>query len=402
MENLATPSGNVVVAAIPARPRGQVFHTRDGKYLIRVGEDLRGLTLAKLDDIRQETVSELTAQPMAGDWKSRIRPAGMEDLRALMAEARAEPDLLKLGDEDLLRALGVLTIDGTLLAAGLLLVGRSEEIQRRFPNAHWSFFRMQSDTDYHQAERGHDCFAVALRRLRELVNTDNPILTIKGDLVHAEIPRYPHLAVRELLVNALVHRDYAVPGGVTLKLYPDRMELSNPGGFLGGITPENILHHASAPRYTTLFGALARIRVANAANLGVPRVFRDLLSEGKEPPCYHSAGQSVTVTVFGHRMRALSSSSWWTPIPASPWTACSSFIIWPATAKSAPARPPIFASARSPLPVNSSPGSRPASAFWKPAARRVAAATTGCLWLHTLSLAIPLPTMWTAGWLRRT
>ncbi|MEK7685240.1 MAG: ATP-binding protein [Verrucomicrobiota bacterium] len=303
VENLPASAGNVVIATIPARPRGQVFHTRDGKYLIRLGEDLRGLTLAELDAIRQETVFELTAQSVPGDWKDLLRPAGMEDLRALMAEARAEADLLKLGDQDLLRALGVLAPDGPLLAAGLLLVGRSEEIQRRFPNAQWSFFRMVSDTDYDQVERGHDCFAVALRRFRELVNANNPIVTIKGELAHAEIPRYPHLAVRELLVNALVHRDYAVSGGVTLKLYPHRLELSNPGGFLGDITPANILHHPSMPRYGVFFGALARIRVANASNLGVPRVFRDLLSEGKEPPDYTTTGQTVTVTVFGQDAR---------------------------------------------------------------------------------------------------
>ena len=299
VENLPTPSGNVVVVTIPSRPRGQVFHTSKGKYLIRVGEDLRGLTMAEIDAIRQEAGVELTAQIVPGDWKILIRAAGLEELRALMAEARAEADLLKLGDQDLLRALGVLTPDGQLLTAGLLLVGRSEEIQRRLPHAQWSFFRMQSDTDYDKVERGHDCFAVALHRLRELVNADNPIVTIKGDLVHAEFPRYPHLAMRELLVNALVHRDYAAPGGVALKLYPDRLELSNPGSFLGGITPQNILHHASAPRYPVFFGALARIRIANAANLGVPRVFRDFLSEGKEPPYYAVSGASVVVTVKG-------------------------------------------------------------------------------------------------------
>lgn len=182
-------------------------------------------------------------------------------------------------------------------------MGRSEDIQQRFPNAQWSFFRMLSDTDYDKVERGHDCFTVTLRRLRELVNADNPIVTIKGDLAHAEIPRYPHLAVRELLVNALVHRDYAVPGGVTIKLYPHRAELSNPGVFLGDITPANILHHPSMPRYGVLFGALARIRVANASNLGVPRVFHDLLMEGKEPPDYTTTGQTVTVTVFGQDAR---------------------------------------------------------------------------------------------------
>ncbi len=158
---------------------------------------------------------------------------------------------------------------------------------------------MTGDTDYEQVERGSDCLAVALRRLRELVATDNPIVTIQGDLVHGEFPRYPQLALRELLVNALAHRDFEVPGGVVLKQFPDRLEISNPGAFPSDITPENILHHPSTPRYPALFAALARVRLANAANLGVPRAFRDLLAEGKEPPVYSTTGQTVTVIIKG-------------------------------------------------------------------------------------------------------
>ena len=69
------------------------------------------------------------------------------------------------------------------------------------------------------------------------------------------------------------------------------------------MTPENILHHPSAPRYPLLFGALTRIRLANAANIGVRRAYRDLLREGKEPPAYVSFGHSVRVTIKGGEPR---------------------------------------------------------------------------------------------------
>lgn len=293
------PDGPVLAMRIPPRPRGMVFHTQDGKYLIRLDEGLRGMTLPELDAIRREAGGEMTALPVSGTWAELVRPAGMEALRELMNEAGAPRDLTALADPDLLRALGLLNGDDQLLTAGLLLVGHSDAIRARVPHAQWSFFRMTGDTDYEQAERGNDCLAVALRRLRELVATDNPIVTIKGDLVHAEFPRYPQIALRELLVNALAHRDFEVPGGVVLKQFRDRLELSNPGAFPGDITPENILHHPSSPRYPALFGALARVRLANAANLGVPRAFRDLLAEGKEPPVYSTTGQTVTVTIKG-------------------------------------------------------------------------------------------------------
>jgi ATP-dependent DNA helicase RecG len=293
------PDGPVLAMRVPPRPRGMVFHTQDGKYLIRLDEGLRGMTLPELDAIRREAGGEITAQAVTGSWADLVRPAGMEALRELMIEAGAPRDLTGLSDPDLLRSLGLLNIDDHLLTAGLLLVGHSDAIRALLPHAQWSFFRMKGDTDYEQAERGSDCMTVSLRRLRELVATDNPIVTIKGDLVHAEFPRYPQIALRELLVNALAHRDFEVPGGVVLKQFRDRIELSNPGAFPADITPENILHHPSTPRYPALFGALAKVRLANAANLGVPRAFRDLLSEGKEPPVYSTTGQTVTVTIKG-------------------------------------------------------------------------------------------------------
>ena len=101
VENLDTPDGNVVVIAIPPRPRGQVFHTRRGDYLIRVGEDLRGLTSSEIDAIRAEAGVELTATLVDGSWEQLIRPAGMEDLRALMREAYAPSDLIDLTDVEL-------------------------------------------------------------------------------------------------------------------------------------------------------------------------------------------------------------------------------------------------------------------------------------------------------------
>ena len=291
------PDGPVLAMTIPARPRGSWFHTQDGKHLVRLDEGLRGLTLAEMDTIRREAGSELSGETVPGDWRTLIRPAAMEALRELMREMQASPDLAALPDADLLRSLGLLAEGDVLRVAGLILVGQSDALRQRLPHAHWSFFAMRSDTDYSQAERGQDCVIVALRRLRELIGAHNPIVTLPGQLVHAEFARYPLVAMRELLVNALVHRDYSAPGGVVAKLYQDRLELSNPGGFPGDITPQTILHHPSTPRYPALFHALVVARLANAANLGVRRAFRDLLAEGKEPPYYQVVGQSVIVTV---------------------------------------------------------------------------------------------------------
>jgi ATP-dependent DNA helicase RecG len=303
IETVTTTDGAVLAIRIPPRPRGVPFHTQTGKYLIRLGEGLRGMTLSEIDTIRREAGIELTSSPIIGDPAGMLSASGLEELRRLMTEAGAAADLIQLSDTDLLRSLGVLAGDGSLLLAGLLLAGKPEAIREHLPHARWQFRRMKSDTDYDQAEDGTDCLPTALKRLRELVGANNPIVTIPGWLVHPEFPRYPALALRELIVNALAHRDYEVPGAVTIRLYPDRLELSNPGGFVGGVTAQNILHHPSSPRYPAMFQALARMRLANAANLGVPRVFRDLLSEGKEPPSYWNSSQAIRVTIRGQETK---------------------------------------------------------------------------------------------------
>jgi len=303
IDQLNTPGGTVLIANIPPRPRGMPFHTRDGKYLIRYGEELRGMTIPELDAIRKEAGLEFSSRIVGGKLPTLLSDAAMEELRRLMTEAGASDDMKELRDADLLAALGVLSRGGELTMAGLLLAGKPDAIRERVPGAQWHFFRMRSDTDYDLQDGGMDSIAIALKRLRELINANNPIVSIPGWLLHPEFPRYPVLALRELLVNAFVHRDYESPGNITIKLHPDRLEISNAGGFPGDITPENILHHPSIPRNPALFGAMSRMRLANAANMGVPRVFRELLGEGKEPPYYSTTGQTVTVVVKGQEAR---------------------------------------------------------------------------------------------------
>jgi ATP-dependent DNA helicase RecG len=74
------------------------------------------------------------------------------------------------------------------------------------------------------------------------------------------------------------------------------MEISNSGGFIAGITTENILHHQPAARNPLLVEALSRLHLVNRSNLGVGRMFSAFLLEGKRPPSIREMGESVTVT----------------------------------------------------------------------------------------------------------
>lgn len=123
-----TPQGSVVLAHIPSRPKGVIFHTRDGKYLIRLDDKLRGMTLSEIDTIRREAGEELTATILPDSPSPLLSAIGMEELRRLMVEGGAPAELTALPDKDLLRSMGVLTPEGNLLVAGLLLVGKPDAI----------------------------------------------------------------------------------------------------------------------------------------------------------------------------------------------------------------------------------------------------------------------------------
>ncbi len=100
-------------------------------------------------------------------------------------------------------------------------------------------------------------------------------------------------------MNAFCHTDYRLSGPIMIKQFLRKLEISNLGGFIGGISPENILHHTPASRNPRLVDALARLRLVNRSSLGIQRMYSALLIDGKEPPIIEEMGDSVKVSFLG-------------------------------------------------------------------------------------------------------
>ena len=173
-------------------------------------------------------------------------------------------------------------LKGNYLTKGaLLLVGKPAAIARIIPQHKWSFRKMMSDVEYTVRDDGTHALPVALYELERYINADNPVVTIESGLVHPEYSTYPTIALREALLNALGHRDYRVPGTVMLKQYTDKLILTNPGRFIGGISASNILHHPPVTRNDHLMDLLDKLKLVNRSNLGVSRIYRSLLEIGR-------------------------------------------------------------------------------------------------------------------------
>jgi ATP-dependent DNA helicase RecG len=154
---------------------------------------------------------------------------------------------------------------------------------------------MRSDTDYSDPLHGRAALPDVIARFEERVLADNPITTVEVGPSHFEYRTYPEIALREALLNAFAHRDYQIGGPVVVKQYGHGLDVHSPGGFIGGVSPANVLHHQPVARNPHLVDALIRLRLVNRGNLGVPRMFTAMLQDGREPPVISEMGDAVTV-----------------------------------------------------------------------------------------------------------
>lgn len=269
-----------------------------GQGTIRVGKDCMPLTGTMRRKIAIETgETDYTAETVCAADGRLLSAVAMETLRTLARKERAPEDLLSLSEMEMLSALGLVK-GKQFTRAAILLVGAENAVREYLPGHKWTFLQMTSDTDYGIREDGTSALPVSLRRLEELLVPFNPITTFRQGMFHFEYRTWPEIALREALMNALCHADFRIAGPAMVKLYDDRLEISNNGGLIAGITPENILHHPPAARNLLMVEALTRLRLVNRSNLGVSRMFSALLMEGKEAPLIHETGNSVTVSFY--------------------------------------------------------------------------------------------------------
>ena len=97
--------------------------------------------------------------------------------------------------------------------------------------------------------------------------------TIKG-VVRIDKQDYPEEAIREALLNALVHRDYSFSGSIIINVNESKMEFISLGGLLPGLSPEDIRIGVSQPRNKKLAEVFHRLRLIESYGTGIRRIFK--------------------------------------------------------------------------------------------------------------------------------
>jgi ATP-dependent DNA helicase RecG len=103
-----------------------------------------------------------------------------------------------------------------------------------------------------------------------------------------DVPEYPLFAAREAIANAVAHRDYSLPERITLRIFDDRLEVSNPGGLIGGLRLEELLQEGgrSMPRNRIIADFLRERGKMETVGRGLLRIQREMRELGSEPPVF--------------------------------------------------------------------------------------------------------------------
>ncbi|MEV4835807.1 ATP-binding protein [Nonomuraea sp. NPDC049486] len=242
------------------------------------------------------------------DWSADSSSVGISDLSAVEFErlrqiltASGRDNLADLPNKALLESLRLIASDGSITNAGVLLLGDESLIGRVVPSYGYSYqFRPTSGSEATGRMRGNRPLIAAIQILTEAIETRREIhpLNVAGG-VQLALTDYPGEAVREIVINAFIHRSYETSGTVDVEHSPERLAISSPGGLVAGVTPANILTYPSTPRNRLLTETVSVLQLAERTGQGVDRAYREMLRVGKEPPQFEDKGTLVRATLGG-------------------------------------------------------------------------------------------------------
>jgi ATP-dependent DNA helicase RecG len=292
-------NGGQVLSVLVPRSTA-VASTTEGRYFLRIGDSstpLVGDDVMRLADERPGMAWE--ANTAARIPVAEADPKAVERLLAeLRASDRVKAAVKEQSDAELLDHYA-LSRGGLLTNLGVLMVGR------RMHRAQLGTAPLVLGFRYDAQRRkigtlAWDDNALSPTELIDAIWAEVPDFResyeLPAGMFRPRIPAFEEAVIREVLVNALVHRPYTTRGDLFLNLHPDRLEVVNPGRLPIGVTPANILQQSKRRNVAMarLFHDLGRME---REGTGFDLMYEKLLGSGRRAPTVREEYDAVCVTV---------------------------------------------------------------------------------------------------------
>lgn len=293
----AANGGEFIELAIDRSP--SVASTRDGRFFLRVADTCQPV----LGDDVLRLANERPGRPWEAMDSGVPRGAADTDklahfVQAIRSSDRVKDSVKEKSTDELLAHYG-LAQSGTLTRLGVLLLGTTSD--RRTLGTAPLVQAIKYDEQGQKINKWvwDDC-ALSPVELVDVIWREVPDFResyeMAEGLYRRSVPAYDERVVRELLVNALVHRPYTQQGDIYLNLHPERLVVVNPGRLPLGVTPRNMLH-ASRRRNEGLARVFHDLGLMEREGSGFDLIYDRLLSQGRPAPVPEEGPDWVKVTI---------------------------------------------------------------------------------------------------------
>jgi ATP-dependent DNA helicase RecG len=282
------PEGEVVV--IEVKPSLYPPVRYDGRCWIRLGPRKAKASVDEERIMTERRASYAKTYDLVPAFGSKISDLGIDYFLLTYLPLAIDEDTLKQNGRSVEEQLAALRFfdlrENCATNAGILVFGTNPLFF--LPGAYIQYIKfngteMIADAQFEKQFSG--AYVTGLRAVDDFIKfnilKERPVRG--GTFQEETIRNYPYWSLRELIMNAVMHRNYESNSPIYIYEFPDRIEIINPGGLYGDVNPGNF-PNASDYRNVVIAEAMKKLGYVNRFNYGIKRAINELVKSGNGEP----------------------------------------------------------------------------------------------------------------------
>ena len=279
---LPTPMGlfDVTVERIDEKPVIKVFvssGTEKPYYKKQYGLSPKGCFIrigTAAEPMTQEQIDDLYTHRVHNSLKNVVSPR--QDLSFAQLRIYYAEKGMQLND-NFLRSLDLLTDDGKLNYVAYLLADENGNSMKLAKYAGTDRYELISNNEY-----GYCCLLTATQKVLDKLDVENRVSSVITSTRRIDTPQWDRLAIREAVINAIVHNDYIYGAPSKIELFSDHLEITSIGRIPQGLSREDFFNGVSLPRNRELMRVFRDVEMVESLGSGMQRIMRKYTKDNFE------------------------------------------------------------------------------------------------------------------------
>jgi len=270
--------------------------TTSGKTCIRIGKSSM--------PARPEQIKELVKALQSFDWSEEDITNDFISILDVNSLIEAKKDFSQrrnipideLTNDRFLESIGA-TKNGILNKGGLLLFGKATEIKQILGIYEYRFSWKTPSGELKINDVWNDNIWNTISRSKTHFEKCNSKTTFEYEGNHYDLYTLDYQAFHEAYLNSIVHRDYSEEGMTSVNFIGNKLVITNPGTFYGGVNSTNITFHEPRHRNKSLARILMNFQLVDRAGMGILRMGLNSLKYGREFPLFDEKLKNIEVSM---------------------------------------------------------------------------------------------------------